>query len=275
MIHIRKIFHPTDFSKTSEMAFAHALKLALAFEGSLSILHVDPPNTRKTWSQFPKVRETLSKWGLLEPNASKEDLAALKLRIRKTIARGQDPEKAMLKHLEKHHTDLMVVATHKRQGLSRLFNPSIASSIAQKTEKMTLFLPEGVSGFVDKESGHYNLKHILIPVDHSPNPEVAFQAAKMLQGLAPHKPEVTLFHVSNGDKSFPECPNIPSDWKKEMSSKNKSVPEHIFDEAAYRETNCIVMSTEGRNGLVEALLGSTAERVIQDAPCPVLAISAV
>lgn len=35
-----RIFHPTDFSPASEVAFDHALKLALASQGSLTIFHL-------------------------------------------------------------------------------------------------------------------------------------------------------------------------------------------------------------------------------------------
>ena len=39
---IHRIFHPTDFSQDSQVAFAHALKLALVFRAELTIMHVDP-----------------------------------------------------------------------------------------------------------------------------------------------------------------------------------------------------------------------------------------
>ena len=35
-----RVFHPTDFSKTSEVVFAHGLKIALASHWQLSVLHV-------------------------------------------------------------------------------------------------------------------------------------------------------------------------------------------------------------------------------------------
>ena len=35
-----RIFHPSDFSPASELAFAHALKLALEAKADLEIMHV-------------------------------------------------------------------------------------------------------------------------------------------------------------------------------------------------------------------------------------------
>jgi nucleotide-binding universal stress UspA family protein len=46
----------------------------------------------------------------------------------------------------------------------------------------------------------------------------------------------------------------------------------IVDVAAREEVDLIVMSTHGRTGLQHWLLGSVTERVLQDAPCPVLII---
>lgn len=49
---IRAIFHPSDFSAASEVAFAHALKIALMTHGSLSVLHV-AEHGRTEWTDSP------------------------------------------------------------------------------------------------------------------------------------------------------------------------------------------------------------------------------
>lgn len=46
----------------------------------------------------------------------------------------------------------------------------------------------------------------------------------------------------------------------------------IAQEAAERGADLIVLGTHGRTGLAHVLLGSTAERVIASAPCPVLTV---
>ena len=45
--------------------------------------------------------------------------------------------------------------------------------------------------------------------------------------------------------------------------------------AAENDVDLIVMSTHGHTGLKHVLLGSTAERVVREAPCPVLTIRPV
>lgn len=48
--------------------------------------------------------------------------------------------------------------------------------------------------------------------------------------------------------------------------------EEIVDEARKIRADLVVIATHGRTGLRHALLGSVAERIVREAPCPVLTI---
>ncbi len=50
--------------------------------------------------------------------------------------------------------------------------------------------------------------------------------------------------------------------------------EEIVDAAAKERADMIVIGTHGRSGLPRLILGSVAERVIRQAPCPVLSVRA-
>jgi nucleotide-binding universal stress UspA family protein/CheY-like chemotaxis protein len=50
------------------------------------------------------------------------------------------------------------------------------------------------------------------------------------------------------------------------------VVDQIVAVAQAREGSIIVMSTHGRTGLISSLLGGTAEKIIQKAPCPVFSV---
>ena len=65
---IDHILHPSDFSEASEVAFAHALKGALVAGARLTLFHVSSDMTAE-WSDFPAVRQTLERWGLLPPGS--------------------------------------------------------------------------------------------------------------------------------------------------------------------------------------------------------------
>jgi universal stress protein A len=49
----------------------------------------------------------------------------------------------------------------------------------------------------------------------------------------------------------------------------------ICEYAAARQIELIVVTTHGRTGLRHIVIGSTAERIVQHAPCPVLTVKAV
>ena len=63
---IRSVLHPTDLTVSSERAFAHALKIALAGKTRLYVLNADrDTGSDVDWSAFPGVRRTLARWGVL------------------------------------------------------------------------------------------------------------------------------------------------------------------------------------------------------------------
>jgi nucleotide-binding universal stress UspA family protein len=59
-----RILHPSDFSKASRVAFAHALKIALQAKAELEIVHVESHEIGSDkdvdWTDFPGVRSTLA-----------------------------------------------------------------------------------------------------------------------------------------------------------------------------------------------------------------------
>jgi nucleotide-binding universal stress UspA family protein len=58
------------------------------------------------------------------------------------------------------------------------------------------------------------------------------------------------------------------------SSRSGDVVEEILAAAAECQADLIVMATAGHQGFLDALRGSTTERVLRHAPCPVLAVPA-
>ena len=55
--------------------------------------------------------------------------------------------------------------------------PARAEAIAHASNAMTLFVPRRISGFVSVDTGKVRLETILIPIDHTPRPQAALDAA--------------------------------------------------------------------------------------------------
>lgn len=145
------------------------------------------------------------------------------------------------------------------------------------------------------------IRRILVPVDFSPNSDLAVRHATALAaGLGG---AVEVLHVVedpivtgawNSEVVIPNLPGLLDELTKEAerrieayrsSSQEPHVqmttavrtgqPAHtIIAHAEERKADLIVMGTHGRSGLAHMFMGSVAERVVRHAPCPVLTVRA-
>ena len=271
---LQHVFHPSDFTTTSEAAFAHALKAALIAKAALTVFHVSP-DWKEHWTEFPGVRQTLERWGILPKDSPKSAVPELGITVKKVVAQDKDPVKSVLEFLEHHPCDLIVLATQQDKGRVQWLENSVAKPVARKSHLMTLFIPAGVKGFVSLQDGSVSLKNILIPVAPVPTAQPAIQAAvRLAQRLNCPTGQFTLLHVGD-DSEMPEvsCPEVPGwEWTK-LSQKGDST-QVILQTAGGMAADLIVMSTEGRNGFLDALRGSHTEQVLRQCACPLLAIPA-
>ncbi|MEY2726971.1 MAG: hypothetical protein RLZZ458_2838 [Planctomycetota bacterium] len=267
------ILHPTDFSPGSEAAFAHALRLACETQAQLSILHVDHKPGTPDWDQYPAVRETLARWNMLPRGASRSDVTSLGVRISKSSVADMNPAHGVLEFLERHPADLLVMSTQPRHGLDRWLHETVAGKIGRRSEAAALFIPAGSSGFVDVETGVCSLHRILCPIDHSPDPMAAIETVgDLVRALHPGSCRVQLLHAGE-PASAPAVRPARQDSILYHWTYVSGDPAHaILDEAQAQACDLIAMTTAGRDGFWDALRGSTTERVLQDAACPVLAV---
>jgi nucleotide-binding universal stress UspA family protein len=268
---VKSIFHPSDFSKASELAFAHALAIALFRKTELVIMHAGRGDL-DDWAQFPPVRKTLEQWQVLAPDSPRSAVfEKLAIRVKKVSARG-NPVAASIEHIEKQQPDLVVLATRGRHGLPLWLKPSIAQAIARRTSAMTLFVPSGCRGIVSLD-GVIRLSRILLPVDHQPDAqEAAIRAVRAAEAFADDIVEIVMLHVNGSALPQINRPESQACSWKELRRKGDVAPT-ILDVA--RNVDLIVMATEGRHGVVDAMRGSVTERVVRGAPCPVLAVPAI
>ncbi|NBC19172.1 MAG: universal stress protein, partial [Bacteroidetes bacterium] len=271
------ILHPTDFSEASHDAFAHALAVALRTEGQLTIVHVGSEHSDDIdWTRFPRVRRTLHAWGLLDEDSRRSDVFnELRTRVKKLALRGHDATEALVQHLDHHPSDLLVLATEGRSGLPRWVKQSVAEALARKTTTTTLFIPQGATGFVTSDSGTSTLERILLPVDHEPDPMAAVRLAEWtVRAMGTGDGRILLLHVADDwdlPTLIPQNGTVQS-WEQLLRRGNPV--EQIVGAAHELEADIILMATAGHHGALDALRGSTTERVLREAPCPVLAVPA-
>jgi len=269
---IDSVLHPTDFSEASRVAFHHALKTALLARSKLTLLHVSSGGTSE-WSDFPGVRETLERWGMLPKGSEKSAVGELGIKASKVMADESEPVDAVIHYLEKHPADLIVLATSQRDGHARWLGKSVSEPVTRKAGQMTLLIPGNAEGFVSDRDGSVNLKKILIPIARTPSPQPAVStAAGLVERWKCPEGTFVLVHVGKAD-TMPacRCPEIPG-WTWEKDLRTGPVIEGIVDAAKDHEADLIIMSTDGRNGFLDGLRGSHSERVLRHGASPLLTI---
>jgi nucleotide-binding universal stress UspA family protein len=200
-------------------------------------------------------------------------MAQLGVDVAKVIARENDPVQAVLGYLERHGADLIVLATHHHGGPGDWLHKPVSEPLARKSGQMTLFVPAGTRGFVSLEDGSVSLRNILIPIATTPRPQPAVSAAARVVNLwKPDAGVFTLLHVGQqGRTPAVATPDVPG-WQWQKLTMSGDVIDVILESARRTNADLIVMSTDGRNGFLDALRGSHSERVLRHAPCPLLAV---
>jgi nucleotide-binding universal stress UspA family protein len=271
---VTSVFHPTDFSEASHLAFAHALAIALLRQTELTILHTGRDFLAEDeWKKFPAVRRTLESWGVLAPGSPRSAvLEQLDVKVRKVNLRGRSPAAAIEHYVVEHDVDLLVLATEGREGLPGWLNPSLAERVARETKLMTLFVPGDGRAIVDPASGSIHLSRILVPVAQEPSAQPAITYAARMAQLAGDPAELVLLHVGGDEPPQVERPVAPG-LTFRAERREGDVIDEIERAARELEVDLIAMTTDGRDGFLGVLgRGSHTEQVARRAPCPVLAV---
>jgi nucleotide-binding universal stress UspA family protein len=97
------------------------------------------------------------------------------------------------------------------------------------------------------------------------------KAALLAQGLDSRTGEFRLLHVGNGDK-MPLVDLPRAGWTYKSIHTRGNVVDEILKAAEEWRADLMVLTTQGHLDFLDALRGSTTERVLRGAHCPVLAI---
>ncbi|MEK6530780.1 MAG: universal stress protein [candidate division NC10 bacterium] len=131
---VRRILHPTDFSRASGAAFLKAVALAKEGRAELLLVHVLLPPTPFIGDGYisPKTYEELEAWArrgamrVLAKVVAKAQKA--KARVTAVLLEGV-PYDRIARAARSKRADLIVMGTHGRSGLSKFFLGSVAERV--------------------------------------------------------------------------------------------------------------------------------------------------
>ena len=122
---------------------------------------------------------------------------------------------------------------------------------------------ETVLGWARRFGADVHVLHVVTVHNYDPfNPDMGFPEVNIAGSLQDSaERQMTEF----ADVAAPAGPTITREIRTGFSPWNE-----IVTSAADQEADLIIMATHGRKGLEKLFLGSTAEKVVEHTPCPVL-----
>jgi nucleotide-binding universal stress UspA family protein len=139
MKNVRTIFYATDFSPASGRALDEATGLAQQYGAQIWVVHAVEPVHYVTGEEFAaaelyaKIEETSEKNAAAELEKLVNKLTGLGLKAESLLLKGSAAEQ-VVNAAREHNADLIVIGTHGRTGLSKLFMGSVAGRIVSTAD---------------------------------------------------------------------------------------------------------------------------------------------
>jgi nucleotide-binding universal stress UspA family protein len=297
-VQFKNILCATDFSDFSNHTISYGVALAKEFDARLFVSHVIDLSSVAIYGEFQL--DPIGQQNRIMEDADaqlKELTGDQPVRWEPLITVGK-PADEISRAVEEKDIDLVIAATRGRSGLKRIILGSVTERLMRTLTCPLLVVNSPEHKFVSAANHEIKLKKILVGCDFSPDSGQALSHALSL--AQEFEAELHLAHVieppaqpdlHKADKPVSE--EIQQDYRDFLTQKLKDmVPEEarywctpqtsllegqpyekIVRYAETESIDMIVLGVRG-HGLVKTLfLGSTTDRVVRRAPCPVLSVS--
>ncbi|HEX7901863.1 MAG TPA: universal stress protein [Planctomycetota bacterium] len=251
-----------DGTETSATVLQAVAPLARAFPASITLMSAverpDLPPERKPWLE-----------GIAAGLREQDIQVSVELRV------GAAADE-ILAFARERSPLLLAMATHGRRGLDRLRLGSVTEAVLRRADVPLLIARPDTAGARGKA--------IVVALDGSPRaetilPDVARLAkatGRAVEVASVALPAVTAGGVGEFPMYFPV--DDPEPYLKELCKRIEAKPvalsgraaSSLMAYAAESGAGFLALTTHGRTGLRRALLGSIAEEILRNAPCPVL-----
>lgn len=130
----RRILHPSDFSSASRRAFSRAVAMAKAERAQLLLVHVMTPVIPLMGEGYisPKAYDDMERstraYGQKEIDKLVAKAKAAGVRARALLLEGTAADR-IVRAARSYRADIIVIGTHGRTGLARVFLGSVAERV--------------------------------------------------------------------------------------------------------------------------------------------------
>jgi nucleotide-binding universal stress UspA family protein len=292
VLEIKLILCPIDFSEFSVRAYCHALSLAEHYRSKLVVQHIVEvwrhpcASFAATASLYDEYCESLRGSGKEQLLEFVKNHTHVRLQPELIVDQGTAPD-MILSFAQAQKSDLIVMGTHGLRGFDRLMLGSATDRVMRRSPcpVMAVREPTHDSIAADQERHHlHHLGRILACTDFSEDSDLALNHA--ISAAAEYDAELTLLHVleevprpSEMEEAIAVATEqlenlIPPERRKTLKIKTAvrtgKPYREIIQLAQEAQTDLVSMGVRGRGTLDLAVFGSTAYRVMQLGPCPVL-----
>ena len=298
---MRRILVPIDFSPESLKTLRYAKRLGERFKAKLHLVHVVTPPL----ALFPQPREALPS------NFTQEMAANAVKRLQKIAAefsltsppkrytvRIGAPVSEINEVARITRAELIVIATRGYTGLKRAFLGSTTESVVRNAPCPVLVVRDKDESTSQRaRRAPLQFRKILVPLDFSDASRLGLEYA--LGFAQEFRATVILFHsifvsayLMGNRHTAHQVPTLIANQQEYARAEMEKLRETISRKGGAVETNIavgspveqignyvrkasvdlIITSTHGRSGWRRVFIGSTAERIVRYATCPVLVV---
>ncbi|HEX6186531.1 MAG TPA: universal stress protein [Pyrinomonadaceae bacterium] len=287
MTKFERILCPTDLTTESDEALRYAIALAFAYKAKLMLLYCRTPGSIVEWSTGSSAARLfeLSLFTHMDANELKS------LDWEGVITEGDDKGLAIADEAARKNADLIVMRSRRRPYAAALLG-STAETVSRTAPCPVLVTHPSEREWVGVTTSEIDLHRLLVAYDNSADADLALSYATSL--AQQYQTEVHVLHVISDTP--PEEPElawsnagretsyeiavrqlqqmVPKEtylWCKIVTDVRCGQPANeILSYAKEQKIDLICMGASGTGFSLDKLFGSTVDRVLRHAPCPVL-----
>ena len=296
-----KILVPLDGSELAEAAVPLALAVARATAGRLSLIHIADPGPVGR-AQMPAPEQYLARVASAASDELNESIDTAVLSAGDSGDASKRVTAAQVASYAKENAfGLIVLSTSGRGGLKRVFAGSVAEALLWVTPCPVLFCRPH-KGERMLRSGTHPIRKIVIALDQTDASEAVLGAAASF--ATEMNAEVVVLHVLDPTRAYATVTGLelagysPEEWaamneradaylarvQQQLAAAgvqstceklvSNDVAGEILDAVDRLKADAIALASRAPQRLARAVLGSVADRLVRNAPCPVLVIRA-
>jgi nucleotide-binding universal stress UspA family protein/Zn-finger nucleic acid-binding protein len=290
---LRTIVAATDFSENAEIALAWAEQLAGQHRATLILVHASgfEPVAAPDYVPLPEEcydQVRTSAKAQLEREAEKARRGGVTVECELGFGLASE---IVIAAAQRYDADVIVAGTRGHTGWKRLFLGSTAARLVRQAQCPVLTVQHSDAG------PPRPIRTVLVATDFSEDAGLATEAATRILGTTGPDRRIVLLHayrvpfeasylpgpiladaISAADVEVKQTIERLAAKLRDTGLNVDTVicegypPDKIVEQARSIRADLISIGTHGRSGVNRLFLGSTAERVLGSAPCPVLTV---